>query len=240
MGSKARLSSQETAELLGVSVAQVRVLVRQGYLTPYYDQSKRLNASRTFDRDEVYALAEVRDTEKGQRKLDMQRMMTIAVQALAKAKQLERRLESLEQALGRSAWPLPMDEESLIRLYTRATEDSDKPAYTDDEVLDWSKVLLALGTEVFDSIEAQTEDTDCWKPFLELTDSMLTRAPHDKLEYDIELKSIYSYLDAGKRNLQHVIFLYLQRRFGVQAASKAFDVGYDGHRDVLALLAMHR
>ena len=233
MGSGTRIDLNEASSILSVTKGQVSRYIRQGMLRPYYPKGRRLNAPVLLDKEEVSALAEVREKHG----FDVRSVALQATQALAASRQMERRVERLERALGGKFKSLPLDEEGAISVYSRALEEQQFPRSDIDGVMYWAEIFIAMGEEFLDVLEAYTEDEACWKVFTDLGQSMALSAPHEQLVYDVELKAAYGYLDVGRRNLRNVAFLYTRSRFGSRVANEKFNSIEECHEQILAILA---
>lgn len=232
MGSNGRVGADEAARLVGVSRKHLQRLVRQGMLRPHYERERGLNAPMAFDKEELAALIEVREADS----FDVRRVASTATQALAIARQLERRVSLLERALGRRVWPLPLEEDFVVALYSRALHEQDTPRNDIDGVMDWARTFIAIGDEFLDVLEAYTGDESCWRPFVDIGQVMVINAPYDQLAYDVELKVAYSYLEVGRRNLRDAAFMYTRNRFGSHIANERFNSADECHLDILSLL----
>lgn len=230
MGSHDRVSANDTAKILGVSVRHVHHLVRRGLLRPYYPRGRGLNAAMRFSKAEISALVEARESNK----FDARRIAFTSAQALAASKQLERRVSLLEQALGQRIPGLPLDEESVIALYVRAVDEAQAPKATVATVMFWAETLLAAGEEFLDVLEAYTGDEECWKPFMDVAHALLVDSADAT---NIELKAAHGYLTVGLRNIRNAAFQYNRTRFGNRTATSMFDAADTCHEQILAILA---
>jgi hypothetical protein len=222
----------EAAELLGVSHRSVHHFVRQGLLKPRYPRGRKLNAPELFLREEVSALVEARE-----RKLDFRQVGTVALQAHASSRALERRVEFLEQLLGRSYATLPLDEEDVVALYSEAREGIEVPPTDVTSVMRWSGIFLSMSEEFLEVLTAITNDIEAWKVFLDLSSAMLRDAPLDVLAYDKELEAAYGYFKYARENMRRVLYFHVRNQYGPRTANHTLSLPEeDVHEGVLRLL----
>jgi len=222
----------EAAELLGVSHRSVHHFVRQGLLKPRYPRGRKLNAPELFLRDEVCALVEARE-----KRFDFRYTGTIAMQAHASSRALERRVEFLEQLLGRSFATLSLDEEDIVALYAEAKEGVEVPPIDVTGVMRWAGIFLSMGEEFLELLASATNDIESWKVFLDLSAAMLRDAPLDTLSYDKELEAAYGYFRYARESLRRVMYFHVRNQYGPQTAGRTLTVPKeDVHEGVLRLL----
>lgn len=222
----------EAAEILGVPYRSVHHFVRQGLLKPRYPRGRKLNAPVLFVREEIEALHDAR-----KRSFDFTQVGTLALQAHASSRALERRVEFLEQLLGSAYHTLSLEEEDVISLYAQAKECAEFPIIEVDAIMYWSKVLLALGEEFLEVLSSMTNDEEAWHVFLDLSSALIREAPLDQLNYDKELEAAYGYLKYATINMRRTVYLHLHNRLGPRAAQKIIGKPQDVHEEVLRLLA---
>lgn len=233
MGSDTLIDGAAAADILGVGKSMVDHLVRQGWLRPIYTPESR--RKRLYRREEVAALAEVREQDT----FDIQKIASMAQQAFAAARQMERRVELMERAFGRSAWPLKLDEESVMQTYCRARHNTQHPPDPEDlkSVLEWAQILMAVDQNYFDLLEAYSGDEECWRCFMDVGEVISLNAPIKDLKWNIEAKAVYGYLDVGNRNVRNVSFFFVRSRFGVSVAAESFRFDDSLHADMMSVLA---
>ncbi len=230
MGSIELINTQAASVLLGVSTDMVYRLARRGDLTPRYPQGRGLNVPKHFHPEEVSALVAERERDD----FDVKKLSSRVAQAHALARSLERRIELLESMLGRRAWPLPTDEEEVIALYARAQDEQQKPATSVSAIMEWARILVAMGNEFLDLTEAYTGDPDCWRAYTYMVDIMLIEAPVERLNFDRELEAAYGYLDVGRRNLRAAAYFFIRSRHGSHVANQQLDAE-EGHAEILTI-----
>lgn len=223
---------EEAAELLGVSHRSVHHFVRQGLLRPRYPRGRKLNAPEMFHREEVAALVEARE-----RKLDFHQITTAAMQAHASSRSLERRVEFLEQLLGRSYATLSLEEEDVSAIYAEARRGMEVPPLNVEGVMRWSAIFLSVGEEFLERLVAVTGDTESWRVFLDLSAAIIRDAPLDTFSYDKELEAAFGYFRYARENVRRVIYFHLRNCHGERAAAYIVKPKTnDAHAGVLNLL----
>jgi len=230
MGSNGLIDVKAAGAVLGLSPDMVYRLARRGDLTPRYPRGKGLNVPVHFHPEEVSALVAERERDD----FDVKKLSSRVAQTNALGRSLERRVELLEKMLNRRAWPLPTDEESVIALYARAQDEQEKPAKRVSDIIEWARILVAMGEEYLDLTEAFTGDTECWKAFSHLVDIMLIEAPIERLNFDRELEGAYGYLDVGRRNLRAAAFFFIRNRYGSHVANQQLDAE-ECHAEILTI-----
>lgn len=223
MGSNQLISAKEAAAILGLSVASINHLVRQGMVQPVYSKDRRLS-ERGYRREEIAALAEARE-----RGLNLPRVASMAARSYATARALEHRVDRLEQVLGIGANPLPLDEESVLALYAEAS-DRLRPPRKLDEITRWTRTFLAMGEEFFELLEAYTGDEDGWAVFMDYARAALEAEPEDA---HIEMKQAYELLFAARNHLRNVSFVYTRNKYGARKANSIFHG--DEHEHILRI-----
>ena len=185
-----------------------------------------------FLREEVAALAAARE-----KKLDFQKVGLVAAQAHASSRALERRVEFLEQLLGRSWATLSLAEDDVVSLYNEARDGIEVPPIKTEEVMRWAGVFLSMGEEFLDVLVAITGDVDAWRVFLDLAAAMLRDAPLDTLTYDKELEAAYGYFRYARENLRRVLYFHVRNHHGPQIAGRMVGTPDENvHEGVLRLL----
>lgn len=224
MGSNQLISAKETAAILGLSVASINHLVRQGMLQPVYSKDRRLN-DRRYRKDEVAALAEARE-----RGLNLPRVASMAARSYATARALEHRVDRLEQVLGIGMSPLPLDEESVLALYAEASDRLRPPKKLED-LSRWTRIYLSMGEEFFELLEAYTGDEEGWVVFMDFARATMEAQPE---EADPEVKQAYEMLLAARNHLRNVCFIYARCKYGVRKANRVFHG--DEHDEILKIV----
>jgi excisionase family DNA binding protein len=222
------LSVNEAAELIDVTPQTVHRLIRNGILTPEYEQDGRRIPRPRLRREDVEAYAEARSQD-----VSPHRQQLLVQQAIAQNRSLERRLTFLEDAIGARLSPPALDEESVLAVYAEVEEDLSLVPVSTDRILRWARLFLGIGEEFFDVLEALVEDEDCCLVFLELGQVIAMNVPHEHLDVSQDLRVAYSYLEVGRRNLRAVAFNHLRTRLGVRSAMRAVGEVDDVHDEVL-------
>lgn len=230
MGSDGLIDVKAAGVVLGLTTDMVYRLARRGDLSPRYPRGKGLNVPMHFHPEEVSACV----AEREQKDFDIKKLSSRVAQTSALTRSLERRVELLETMLSRRAWPLPSDEEAVIALYTRAQDEQQDPAKAISDIMEWARVLVAMGEEYLDLTEAFTGDTECWKAFSHMVDIMLINAPVKRFNFDRELEAAYGYLDVGRRNFRAAAFFFIRNRYGSQVANQQLDAE-ECHAEILTI-----
>ena len=164
MGSNDTLSAKEVCGLLGITAARLHTYIRRGLLKPVNRIIDGcVGKDRFFNAEEVYAFSEVRS-----QKYSLDEITQTAVQSLALASSLQRRVELLESMLRHKRWPLKTDEEHVISLYTEAQDCVDTVPTTINSIMNWAGIFLAFDDRYLDLLEATTNDEGCWQAFLKV------------------------------------------------------------------------
>lgn len=208
------ISSLAAARILGLKLESFNHLVRRGLLQPIYPKGKGLNQPRVFAKTEVAALAEAR--EHG---VNLPRIASMSARAHALAKALEVRVTRLEQVLGVGVTPIDLSEEGVLSLYAEALDTLSPPREPAD-VLRWTQIMLNMGEEFFELLEAYTGDEDAWKAFLDFSRAALEDLPDTEDQPD--LRQAFDMLRTARKNLRHVLFFFLRSRYGTRKANEAF------------------
>lgn len=223
---------QEAAELLGVLPRSVYYLVRRGLLHPKYTHKKGLRSRRVFIKDEVLALAELRE-----RKLTFQEVAAAAMQSHIAVRALERRVEMLEMLLNSRHSGLSLKEEDVIAVYASARQAIEAPPSIVEDIMHWASVFLSMGEEFLEAAEMFTGDAKAWKVFLDLGSATLRDAPLGDLVHDKELEAAYGYFRYARENLRRVALFHVRNRYGEKTARSIFTSPIeDAHVGVLRLL----
>ena len=223
------LTTEEAAEVIGISVRQLNRLCRSQVLNAVFPQNK----GRRFRESDVMAYLEIKD-----KKLDMPTLAIMSRQAYATSRAVEQQLEQLLFYLGVDIPRLGCGVADVIRLYVQVEDALDDEEELDrDKVLDWARIFYAVTEDYLGLIKAELEDPEPWKKMLDLANQLYKNAPREKFNIDKELASAYGFLDAGRRNLRNVSYFYIRNSLGPRAASAAFPVAHGGRNERIINLA---
>lgn len=225
------LSVTETAELLGVSTAQIQSMVKRGILRPDPTSPSTLK-KRLFRRVDVATLHEVRS--KG---YSYARAIVEARTSALETRALRRELDQVKSLLGLDIPSLGLGRDELISVLLKA-EDAIRDIPTKDprELLEWAKVLHGLSEAHYEAITRYTDQEQPWRVFLVLGRKLC--AAQDPLETrrNIELQNIYMLLHAALQRARRCAFFYIQELYGKMHAAKLFpDVESDPHENVILM-----
>lgn len=205
---------KETATVLGVTVRTLSNYVTQGLLVPVIEKRKA-----HFRRGDVLALAEVLRAGN-----DLAAVTGTALRALVRAEQCERKLNELLGLLGFTTVSLPTTTKGLLELYHRAHRISgwEEPSIIASQVFHFAKELLAFNEEYLRLVEHHTGDAEPWRVFLAACERLARLTPTDRMVYDHELASAYSYIPVARRHLRAVAYFFVRSSHGSEVADKAF------------------
>lgn len=236
MGSKPLIPIEEAALILDTSVDNVRVMMRKGILRPHFPKGKGFRKEILFHGEEISALAEVREM-----KLSPDKLASFAVRGYVAARSLERRIEMLEQLMGARAQVLLTDEESVVALYEKGMDALGYTPTGVGEILEWANILIAMGEEFFEALEAYTDDEEAWWVFHQLIRNIDAETPVEQLYQDPELEAAYRYFGASRRHFLRLAYFHIRSSFGVRAANRVFEEHpNDFHEEVLNIIASNR
>lgn len=206
------------ARMLRLSVRTLHRMCVNGVLHPVY---KTGNGAKYFPVAEIAALAEIVG-----KKLDLDDVAVLAMRALVTAKANERRFEDLLRSLGLKRRVLGTTADEVAMLYEQALHALEVPRQpTIDELEDWSGAFYAIDEAYLALVEKATASPEPWKVFLDLANLMAKERPFAFYESVPTLRSAYDYLEAARRNLRIVSFMYCRERHGISTADKLFGKG---------------
>ena len=208
------LSRKDTASLLRVTIQCLRKFVKQGLLKP-----EGRGRQVCFRRADVVALLE---TVGGT--MDLASVANTAMRALIKAEQCEQVLNKLLSTLGFTSRPLVTSRAAILRLYERAKGYRAEKEGTSEAgtVFYFSQELFGISEEYLRLVEHYTADGEPWRVFLEASEKLCELAPRHRLVHDYELASAYGFLEAARRHIRSVAYLYVRATHGAKVADDAF------------------
>lgn len=219
--SKGRRPSEElvsittSARMLKLSVRTLHRMCANGVLQPVY---KTRTGPKHFPVSEIAALAEVLS-----KKLDFSDVAVLAMRALVTAKANEHRLQDLMRVLGLKRRVLGTLPDEIAMVYEQAVHALELPQQpTLDELEEWSGTFYAIDETYLAMVESATACPEPWKVFLDLANKMAKERPYTFYDALPTLRSAYDYLEAARRNLRIVSFMYCRERRGVRTADKLF------------------
>ena len=214
------------ARILGTSVKAVHDMCRSGLLQPVY---KKLRGKKHFPADEISALAEVR-----QQNLELPGVATLAIRALVTAKANERRLDELFRILGLKRKTLDTTTTEVVSLYERARLRLENPRQPElQELEEWAENFYAIDENYLLLVERYTASQEPWKVFLDLAGRLANNRIQD-LHAILELRMAYEHIEAARRHLRIVSYMFCRQTKGVSIA----DAVFGGEKVTDHLLAM--
>lgn len=207
----------ETAELLGCTRRNVRMMVRKGWIKPVYPRDWKKKTEMCFRPEDVAALAEVRKEN-----ISLTKLAGIAYQAHVSMRSLERQVERLMHVVGATVPTLPTDEASVVALHIKAEDHlaEDPLILSAQEVLEWGKVFYNMGEEYFEVVLRHTGDQEPWKKYLDLASRIYENAP--QAHVDAEREEAYKYFAIGRRFMRQAAYFYVHTYYGRNTASQMF------------------
>ena len=215
MGSDTNLiTATEAAEILGVSVAQVHVVHRNGLLEALHPPGTRKNnlTGKLFRRDDVVILRDAREQTAG---ASTARLKQLALQAIVTSRRVEHRLAELTNYLGLEDHSLSLERDDVVALYTRMNElGQDHTMVVHEDLVPWSRQLLGVTAEFLGLVEQHTGDKEPWRVFMRAGKSLTLNCSAGS--------SARMYVDHACANLRNVAYFYIRGVYGVRVANKMF------------------
>lgn len=212
------MTAKEAAELLGVHYHTVGRYAKRGILSPVY-----LNGDlrQYYDVHAVAALSEV--VRGGGKALDLDAIATLATRAFVISKANEARLEELFRLVGLKRKPLGTTLEEVGELCEHAVHlnSSDVPSLL--ELDDWTTTLHSIDEAYLDLVHRYTASREPWKMFLDLANRW--SAQRNLSDETPDAKNVYNALEAARRNLRAVAYLYCRKVEGPSVADRLFGTG---------------
>lgn len=205
----------EAAVILGISRRQLWRLVNKGFIYPAEPAKHQQEA--LFHQEEVYALMEMRS-----QRLDIPSIATMAMQAQAAARTANGRLAQVCQLLGVYDNKLATDEDSIFDLYvrTRSALRENLSSWRTGAIMEWAATLNLIDEAYLGLVEMHTTGSSPWEFYLQLANEvMLTRVNAT----DRNLDFAFSCMDAARRNLRCVAYMYVGARHGYDTANRTFQ-----------------
>lgn len=203
------------ARMLKVSVRQIHRMCATGVLQPVYKTS---GGPKHFPVQDIAAAAEVLHG-----KLDFAAVAVLSMRALATAKANEHRLEDLLRVVGLKRRVLGTRPEEVGTLYERALQELEVPRQpTLEELEEWAGILYAIDEAYLALVENTTACSEPWKVFLDLANKLTADRPYTFYDAVPTLRSAYDYLEASRRNLRIVSYMYCRERLGANNADTLF------------------
>lgn len=222
------LTLKQAADHLNVTVAAIRGLIRQ----------KALSRVRVRQRSMVYLSdlnAAARALASG---VNVVKANANALQALAEARRLERRMNDMMFVMGVGYELQHVDEETVLRKYNQASMAPESfPHITTPQIVEWARFFFTLD-EVFFSIALNViGDKEPWVPFIQLGVNLAVSRPE---ECDIEMRTAFEYLEAARRSARCAAYLVCRGHYGKTRADLSFPDTNDADlsMSLLAIIQM--
>lgn len=209
------VSLPTAARMLRVTARTVHAMCRQGLLDPIYKEGRSL---KYFPVQEIAALAELR-----QQKMDLPAVATIAMRAFVTAKANERRLDELFRILGLKRKVLETTATEVASVYEQAIKATDIDRMpTIHELEDWAGTFYAIDEAYLRLVAQCTASEEPWKVFLDLATKLANNRKWEYFNAVPELRAAYDQLEAARRHLRIVSYMFCRESKGVQLANNLF------------------
>jgi excisionase family DNA binding protein len=210
-----QISVQQTASILGVSVCTVYHLRQRGFLKA----TGTLHQQTRFNKEEVYAYAEQR--KRGER-TTLEELHAQLLQAKVTICTLERRIQTLEFALGITASKIETSKDEILTLLWKAEEALQVSRLGLEEIHDWCKSFMGIHEEFFELVEHYAQHPEPWKPFLLLSQKAHEDCPTPGPDQDYDTVTVSAELEVARRNLRQAAWSYVAKRRGYTFAAREF------------------
>jgi DNA-binding transcriptional MerR regulator len=224
------ISSEEAAEILGVTTSRLNQLTREGMI-----RSKLVGNANMYDPSEVHQLKQIRESN-----LSLAEVAARAARAEMMAYRLERKVDQLLSVIGADIPSADVSPEAVVALHLKV-EDCIRtlrvPSVSD--VMFWAQTFQALSEEYFRVVAEQFMVEDPWAKYLVLSGKLIKLAPFDRMKHDLELQTAYSFLEMARRSMRQVMFFYVRSTSNKRLAHRLFPESLnDVHEDVLAMVSL--
>ncbi len=93
---------------------------------------------------------------------------------------------------------------------------------TFDELEEWSGAFYAVDESYLALVAHATASLEPWKAYLDLANKLANDKPYSFYDTIPELRRAYDYLEAARRNLRTVSYMYCRQTLGVEDTAKLF------------------
>lgn len=224
------ITSEQAAEILGVTTGRVRQMLRDGYL-----RSRLVGQAYMYDPNEVHQLKEIRKTG-----VTLVEIAARASRAEMIAYRLERQVTQLLNVIGADIPSVDLRQEAVVALHLKV-EDASKSTRIPsiDELLEWAQVFQGLNEQYFHEVEQEFLTDEPWKPYIKLSNNLAKSMPQERLRKDLELNTAYNYLEMSRKHLRQVVFFYVRTTSNKRIAYRVIpEAANDFHEDVFNLLSV--
>lgn len=193
-------------------------MCRQGLLDPVYKTGR---GPKHFRVSEIVAVEAVL-----RGKTDVTSLAITATRALAAAKMNEQKIYELYRLLGLERKVLDTTEEEVLSLYEQALHLSDTDRQpTIEELEDWAPTLFAIDESFLGLVKKYTSSEEPWAVFLGLANKWANDRPNAFFETMPELRAAYDHLEAARKHIRVVSYMYCRQFHGVTTANNIFGTG---------------
>lgn len=211
----------EAASLLSISVRTLEKYIRSGVVETVQVPGTK---ERHLHLQTVTALGEVL-----QKKMSLEQIANLAMQAFVKARANEQRLNDLVDSLGLHRVELSLEENAIIELYTRAADTQGfVGGVTTEELREWAAIFFSIDNSYLQLVDQHTSSEEPWKAFLDMAALLISHTPREQFSYDTQLRAASAYLVAAQEHLRAVSYFFCRKKYGKAAA----DVVFNGPADV--------
>lgn len=209
------VSVRTACRMLGVAPRTLDAMVRQGTIDAVYTGPR---ATRKFAVHEVAALAEIRH-----RKMDLPQTAALAMRAFVTAKANERRLDELFKILGLKRIVLETTTTEVVSLYEKAQLALDTERMpTIGELEEWAGIFYAIDESYLRLVQQCTASEEPWKLYLDLSTKYANGRKYEYFDAVPELRAAYDQLEAARRHLRVVAYMFCRETKGVSLANSLF------------------
>jgi len=224
------ITSEEAAEILGISKRQLHRLTREGHL-----KARLKGKAYVYDPNGVYALKDIRESG-----MTLIEAVARATRAELTANRLERQFNQLCSILGVNVLSADTTPEAVVALHRRvqdALSCAAEPSLGD--VMFWAKTFLSISEEYLHVVSKQFLTDKPWSCYVELSNKLIQLTQWKLVKQDPELNIAYKLLDLGRRGFRQALFSYAlstsNRRLAYKLVPEALG---DVHEDVLMMASL--
>ena len=210
-----RMTVEDAARHLGVSVRTVRTYVNRGLLST----TRAPGSCRVW-----FSPADVEELRKdlvtGESPLVVKQEL---LQLRAEVRQLRSEMSVVLRVLDMQDAPLRLTPEKARDLHDAAVRELSSTAWGAEEVLQWAEVLSRLQEEDLVVVHAAVQSTP-WVPFLRLCVTLITYVTtHSSYDHSIDLQMLHRRLTEARRRLRVSAICYSEV-YGVAAPGERREI----------------
>lgn len=219
------LTKKEAADHLGVPLQAINTLVRKKAL-----EAIRIKGKSYFYLSDVNNAARIVSSG-----ITLVKANAMAMQAISRVTNLERRMTDMLYALGVENRFEPLNEELVIRRHQRVLLQLERPIkdLTAAQVREWARLYFSLDEGFFLFAMTVLGTKEPWLPFIKLGIALLL----ERQTEDLELATAFEYLAAAVRSARCAAYLVCRGRYGEAKANLAFPDTKDASA-ALSILAL--